>query len=239
MATFVLIHGAFHGGWCWDRVKPLLEAKGHTVFAPDMPGHGQDPMDPADVTLDDYMARVGEVLAQASEPVILVGHSLGGITITQAGENYTDQISKLVYLTAFMPANGENRFDVDGGGGEKSLTNQYRQFSADGKTMTVADEGVKPTFYADCDDETVAWVKQHLCPQAIIIARTNVSTSDARWGSLPKAFIACAQDRAIPLAVQRACFERHACDPVIIMETSHSPFMSQPEALVDHLASLA
>jgi len=238
MSTFVLIHGAFHGGWCWDRVKPLLEFRGHTVLAPDMPGHGQDPMKPADVTLDDYMARVGEVLTQASEPVVLVGHSLGGITVTQAAENYADQISKLVYLTAFVPGNGENRFSVDGGGAEGSLTNQYRQTSEDGKTMTIAEEGIKPTFYADCDDETIAWVKQRLCPQAVSIATTNVSTSDAGWGSLSKAYIACTQDRSIPLAVQQSCWERHGCDPVITMETSHSPFMSQPEVLANHLASL-
>ena len=239
MTTFVLIHGAFHGGWCWDRVAPLMEAKGHTVFAPDMPSHGDDPMDAADVTLDDYMTRVGVVLTQAPEPVILVGHSLGGITITQAGENYAGLISKLVYLTAFIPDNNESRFDLDGGGAEGSLSGQYRQFSGDNKTMTIQDEGVKPTFYADCDDETVDWVKERLCPQATLIAQTKVQTSDAGWGSIPRAYIECTEDRAIPIAQQRACWEAHPCDTVITMETSHSPFMSAPEALADHLHSLA
>ena len=93
MAVFVFVHGAFHGGWCWDRVTPLLEARGHTVFAPDMPAHGADQMDAADVTLADYVTRVGVVLSQAPSPVHLVGHSLGGITITQAGENYAGLIS--------------------------------------------------------------------------------------------------------------------------------------------------
>ena len=239
MAVFVFIHGAFHGGWCWDRVTPLLEAKGHTVFAPDMPAHGADLMDAADVTLEDYITRVGVVLSQAPGLVHLVGHSLGGITITQAGEAYTGLISKLVYLTAFIPGDNESRFDLDGGGAEGSLTGNFRIFSADKKTMVIADEGIKPTFYADCDDETVSWVQKRLCPQATIIAQTKVRTSDAGWGSIPRVYIECTEDRAIPIAQQRACWERHPCAPIITMETSHSPFMSAPETLADHLHLIA
>ena len=239
MAVFVFVHGAFYGGWCWDRVTPLLEARGHAVFAPDMPAHGADQMYAADVTLADYVTRVGVVLSQAPSPVHLVGHSLGGITITQAGEDYSGLISKLVYLTAFIPGDNESRFDLDGGGAEGSLTGNYRIFSSDKKTMFIADEGIKPTFYADCDEETVSWVKERLCPQATVIAQTKVRTSDARWGSIPRVYIECTEDRAIPISQQRACWERHPCAPVITMETSHSPFMSAPEMLADHLHRLA
>ena len=86
MSTYVLIHGAWHGAWCWDKLAPLLQDQGHTVIAPDMPAHGQDLMPISEVTLQSYANRVCEVVNQQTEPVILVGHSLGGISITQAAE---------------------------------------------------------------------------------------------------------------------------------------------------------
>ena len=234
MSTFVLIHGAFHGGWCWDRIKPLLEDKGHTVIAPDLPSHGDDPASPEDVTLDDYVSRVGSVLQSTSEPAVLVGHSLGGVTITQAGENYAERISKLVYLTAAIPGNGQCRLDVREGA-EGSSLEEFRILSEDGKTMTVQEDGVKPAFYADCDDATVAWVIERLSPQATIIPKTQVSTTPERWGRLPRAYIQCTDDKAIPLKNQEFFCNNHPCDPIVKMSTSHSPFMSEPAALADHL----
>ena len=86
MATFILIHGAFHGGWCWDLVKPILEKYGHNVYSPDLPSHGGDLSVTEEVTLSDYVNKIGKLIKQINEPVILLGHSLGGITITQTGQ---------------------------------------------------------------------------------------------------------------------------------------------------------
>lgn len=74
MTTFVLIHGAWHGGWCWDKVVPLLEQAGHVAVAPDLPSHGADRTPVAEVTLDAYVARVCEILDAQPEPVVLLGH---------------------------------------------------------------------------------------------------------------------------------------------------------------------
>src|SRR5580692_1596120 len=96
--TFLLIHGAWHGGWCWRRVAPLLEPKGHQAVAADLPGHGADQTPTAPVTPESYTARICEIAGAQSEPVILVGHSMGGIAITQAAEDCPDKIRALVYL---------------------------------------------------------------------------------------------------------------------------------------------
>lgn len=148
MATFVLIHGAFHGAWCWERVTPLLQDKGHRVFAPDMPGRGDDDADLRTVTLDDYMTRIGVVLSQVEEPAIMVGHSLGGISITQAGEIYTSQIAKLVYLTAFILANGESRASMRIAQSPPAWAGS-REMSEDGAAMSFTDEAIGPIFYND------------------------------------------------------------------------------------------
>ena len=108
MSTYLLIHGAWHGGWCWRSVAPLLEARGHRVLAPDLPGHGDDRTPAAAVTLRSYTDRICEIAGAQTEPVILAGHSMGGVAITQAAENCPQYIGALVYVCAFLPRNGDS-----------------------------------------------------------------------------------------------------------------------------------
>lgn len=237
MTNFILVHGAFHGGWCWDRIKPLLEARGHMVYAPDLPSHGDDNTPPEKVSLNDYVSCIGEILQKVKGKSVIIGHSLGGITITQVGETYYEYISQLIYLAAAVPANGQCRADLTSGN-EQSLLNSYRITSENGKLFTVLAEGVKPTFYADCDDQTIEWVKTKLSPQPAIILETPVVTTVERWGRLPRAYIHCTEDKAIMPASQNDMCQRHTCDPVVIMNTSHSPFLSAPAELVRNISNI-
>ncbi len=118
MTTFALIHGAAHGGWCWDKVVPLLQAEGHSVEAPDLPGHGKDKTPISQVTLQAYTDRVCQVLDAQPEPVVLVGHSMGGVVIAQATESRPDKIRTLVYLTAVLAPSGVSSLQLLEGGGE-------------------------------------------------------------------------------------------------------------------------
>ena len=108
MSTYLLSHGAWQGAWCWRKVIPLLEANGHTVLAPDLPGHGDDTTPPATVTLKSYADHICQIAGAQSEPVILVGHSMGGVAITQAAEDCSKQIGALVYMCAYLPRNGDS-----------------------------------------------------------------------------------------------------------------------------------
>ena len=237
MAAFVLIHGAWHGAWCWQRVIPLLEAKGHTVIAPDLPGLGADATDPASVTLADNVACVGRALDQAGEKAILLGHSLGGLTITQSGEAFAERIARLVYLTAFLPLDGETRADIVVPGPPPPPRRLIQ--SEDKSTYWLPDEVIEPNYYHDCDAETVAWAKALLRPQPAAVASTPVRTTPENWGRLPRAYIICADDQSIKIETQKFMIERARCDPVITMATSHSPFLSAPEDLAGHLDGLA
>ena len=98
MSTYVLVHGAYHGAWCYAKVVPLLEAAGHTAIAVDLPGHGDNLVPMADVTLDNYVDHVCDIIGAKDGKVILVGHSLGGLTITQVAERMPERIDWLVYL---------------------------------------------------------------------------------------------------------------------------------------------
>ena len=107
MSTYVLIHGSWHGAWCWYKIIPLLQQAGHRVIALDLPGHGRDWTTPGEVSLQRYVESVCNVLDAQAESVILVGHSRGGIVISQTAEHRSDKIRTLVYLAAFLIPNGE------------------------------------------------------------------------------------------------------------------------------------
>ncbi len=122
--TYVMVHSAWLGGWAWYTVASLLEKQGHRVIAPDLPGHGKDKTPPAKVTLESYVKTVTDVLDSQGNPVVLVGHSLGGIVISQAAENRPDKVKSLVYLWAFLlPSGGSFMKATEGVKGSMVLDN--------------------------------------------------------------------------------------------------------------------
>jgi len=238
MSTFVLVHGAWHGGWCWQKVTPLLEAAGHSTRAPDLPGHGDDPTPIRDVTLDAYARRVAEVIDAATPPIVLVGHSLGGVVITQTAELRPERVARLVYLAAFIPSNGETLGALAAGDTSSRLARRVTTAHPD-RSTTVNDDAIEPTFYGQVSPDDVAWAKERLCAQATAPIVTPVATTDNGWGRVPRAYIECTKDQALTIGYQRKMQADHPCDPVLRMDTDHSPFLSTPEELAGHLLSLA
>ena len=238
MATFLLIHGAWHGGWCWRKVVPLLEVKGHKVLAPDLPGHGGDKTPTAGVTLQSYAGRICEIAGQLSEPAILVGHSMGGVAITQAAENCPDRVRALVYLCAFLPRNGDSLQDWAARNPGTLVTPEALNIAADGSS-TFKPGAAREAFYAQCADDDVAFAESRLVPQAGAPTTTPVETTAQRWGRVPRFYIECARDRAITLNLQRAMQEESPCRRTFSIDTDHSPFFSAPGQLADILIQIA
>ncbi|MCC7466404.1 MAG: alpha/beta fold hydrolase [Saprospiraceae bacterium] len=107
--TYLLVHGAWHGAWCWNKVVPLMTNKGYKVKAIDLPSHGSDTTNASSISLDDYVKKVTDTGKSIEGQIILVGHSMGGIVISQAAEHLgKHKVSKLIYLDAFLPKNGES-----------------------------------------------------------------------------------------------------------------------------------
>lgn len=237
MHTYVLIHGAWHGAWCWKKVIPLIEKEGHKVVAPDLPGHGKDKRPIADITLQAYTDRVCQIIDEQPDPVILVGHSMGGAVITQTAEYRPAKISKLVYVTAFLLQNGEfllQHAEPD----TEALVLPNLIMSEDQSYATVKQEALKEVFYADCSDEDVEFAKSRLVPQAAAPFATPVSTTEENFGQVPRVYIACLRDKAISPSIQEKLYKALPCEKVIYMDTSHSPFFSTPEELAKHLLSV-
>lgn len=224
MATFVLIHGAFSGAWCWDKVIPLLEKAGHRAIAPDLPGHGNKKKIPTEeITPQSYADCVIEILDGQPEPAILVGHSMGGMVISRAAEYRPDKIRKLVYVCAFLLGEGES-LRSKGGGHHDPLNASYAVF--------------KKTFYGDCSDEDVKRAKALLVPEPPTIAVTPIHITEENYGRLPRVYIECLRDNAISLSIQKQMYTEMPCERVITMDTSHAPLLSKPEELAKNLISV-
>jgi pimeloyl-ACP methyl ester carboxylesterase len=237
MSTYLLIHGAWHGGWCWRKVAPLLETKGHRVLAPDLPGHGDDKTPPATVTLRSYADRVCEIASAQTEPVILAGHSMGGVAITQAGEGCPKQIRALVYVCAFLPRNGDSLMTwatQDPGSMVNPSTTEHR---ANG-VIEFKPEHTREAFYGNCAEEDVAFAQSRLCAQSGEPLGTVVETTSERWGRIPRYYVECARDRAITLRLQREMQRASPCRETFFIDTDHSPFFSAPEQLANILSRI-
>ncbi|MFO7461687.1 MAG: alpha/beta fold hydrolase [Desulfatiglandales bacterium] len=237
MSTYVLIHGAWHGSWCWDKVVPLLEKEGHKVEAPDLPGHGSDKTPISEISLKTYTDRVCQILDAQPEPVILVGHSMGGVVITQVAEYRPEKIKTLVFLTAFLLRNGEFLLQLAGEDTE-ALVLPNLIMADDESYANVRDEGIKEAFYGDCSDEDVARAKSLLVPQAAAPLATPVNTSEERFGRVHRIYISCLHDKAITPTCQEKMYKALSCEKIIFMDTGHSPFLSAPKELATHLVSL-
>lgn len=237
VSTYLLVHGAWHGSWCWHKVVPLLEAKGHTIVTPDLPGHGDDKTPAATVTLNDYTERICQIAGAQTEPVILLGHSMGGAAITQAAENCPGPVQALVYLCAFLPRNGDSLKSL-GQQDSESLVNANIIRLADG-VLGLRPEALHGMFFENCTEEDEAFARSRLGPQAAAPFGVRVETTADRWGRIRRYYIECTRDRAVTLKLQRKMQEHSPCQQTFSIDTDHSPFFSAPEKLADILSQIA
>ena len=242
MARIVLVHGAFGRAACWDRVAPGLRAAGHTVEAIDLPGQGDDPTPVEEITLDRYAQRVCEALTEGP-PAVLVGHSMGGMVITQAAARCPSQVVQLAYVAAFLPADGQSLVEITQlpeAAGDQVQANLVVE--GEPPVAKMAPEAVREALCHCCDDEQFAWSASLRGPQAVAPFTHPVALggpqSDA-FAALPRAYVTCLQDRAIKPAVQRRMFEAAGCDPVIEIDTDHAVWASRPDELAAALNRIA
>ena len=238
MSHFVLIHGAWHGGWCWYKLAARLRAAGHVVTCPDLPGHGVDrTMATADVTMNAYVERVISVIDAASEPVVLMGHSMGGAVVSQSAEARPDRIRASVYLAAYAPAHGQSVFQIAKADPDDRMGARM-VMSADRRSITLKPDTLREGLYADCTDEDVTLARSLLVPQASAPFAAPMALTDARYGRVPRHYIECTQDQAVSIGSQRSMPGRTGCASVHSLDTSHSPFLSAPDRVAAILTAL-
>lgn len=239
MSTYVLIHGAWHGSWCWEKVVPLLKQAGHRVESPDLPGYGQDKTPFHEITLATYIKHVCKILDAQTEPVILVGHSMAGIVISQVAEERPEKIQTLVYLTAFLAQNGESLFQI-AQMDSTSLVGPNLMVNEEQGTQTFKEGApLKDMFYGDCSDEDIARATALLVPQPLAPLATPLRMTEECFGRVPRVYIECLRDRATTPSLQKKMYMATPCQRILSLQTGHSPFFSAPQQLAQHLISLS
>jgi len=245
MARFVLIHGAFSGAWFWEGIggegiAAGLRRAGHRVSAIDLPGSGADRSPVADATLERYARRICDELGADAEPAILVGHSMGGVAITQAAARCRPRVRMLVFVAAFMPGDGQSLLDLTAlpeGAGDQVQANIT--IDGDPPVATMSDDALRRATMARCSDEQVEWAIARRRPQPVAPFATPVSIPPGALDGLPRAYVHCSQDRAIPPALQLRMIREHPCVEVVEIPTDHSPQLSAPAVLLDALERFA
>ncbi len=237
MSQFLLIHGAFHGAWCWHKAIPELEQRGHHAQAIDLPGQGQDQTPLAKVTLDTMVDRIVASLADLPEPVVLVGHSLGGMAISAAAEKAPERIKTLVFLAAFLPRDGEALLAIEHRN-PKAVVPKSMIIDADHLSGTIMVDRVRDLFYHDCSDADISYASARLRPQALAPLATPVHLTPERFGGLPRVYVECTDDHALGIEMQRDMVAKSPPVDVRSLLSSHSPFLSMPDKLAAALSNL-
>ena len=227
----VLVHGAFHGAWCWHRLQTVLDDRALPSIAVDLPGHGASTLSLGDLHTD--ARHVAALLAEIDGDVVLVGHSYGGGVVTEAAA-HADNVAHLVYIAAVCPDVGESI-------ASSATIVEHPRSTLDGALVVTDDmfsidpERAVAAFYHDCDAADAAYAVDRLGPQAR--ASLVQPVTQAAWRTVPSTYILCRDDRAVAPVLQTAFAKR--CGSVAELEASHSPFLSVPAAVADVLEPLA
>ena len=235
--TYVLVHGAWQASYVWEAVRADLIKGGNKVIVVELPGHGADRTPAHTLTLDVYRDKVLEAISQVNEKVILVGHSMGGMVVSAVAEKAPAKISKLVYIGAFLPATGQSLVELAFSDPDSKLGPNLIE-SPDKLTLDVNRENLTNLFINDGAPAAKEKVLSNYRGEPSIPLTNKVSLTAQGFGSVEKVYIKTLQDVVVSPVLQDRMIAGAGIKTVYQVNTSHSPFLSQPAEVSDLLLKI-
>ena len=234
--SILLIHGACHGCWCWNYLTPLLEERGYDVHTIDLPGRLPSPAWGWRLRLEDQARAIVAKAAAINHPVIALAHSMGGIPMSAAAELEPTLFRRLVYLSAYLPADGDRLVTLGGRDKNSRVAEATRSSTLKG-FISVKPEKSGAIFYGDCSAEQIAWANARLVKEPLRPAFDKIKLTD-RFAAVPRSYIRCTFDRVVSASFQEEMVSARPCEKMAVLESSHSPFFSMPEFLADAIVAV-
>lgn len=229
---FVLIHGAWHGGWCWDGVIKELENQGHTAEAPTLPGH--DPGDDrSGITLDDYVNAIASVLAKQDRPVVLAGHSSAGFLLQMVAPRAPVKIEQLIFHNAFILPDGKCQFDLVPPEASEGMTAAAN--ASPDNCVPVIEDFVRNQLMGGESTEVQDDLISRLVPQPIAIFTTPIQTADFEKLTIPRAVLFCKDDASLPPGAYLGMAQGLGDFKLIEVPGSHESLFTNPRVVAGGL----
>ena len=236
----ILVHGAWMGAAAWDKVAADLRARGFAVTAVELPGHGRDGTPAEKLSMAGYIDAVAAALP-ANGQAVLVGHSMAGMVISGVAEQAPEKVARLVYVAAYLPKDGQSLYQLSQGDADSLVPRWWRQ--ADPKAYSPAwidKAGIVEVFCADCSAPDRQFLVDSHKAEAVPPLGTPVKLTTGRFGRVPRTYVHTLRDRAVSIGLQRRMLaQAGSAGPVVELDTSHAPMLSQPQALADAIADAA
>jgi pimeloyl-ACP methyl ester carboxylesterase len=235
--TYVIVHGAWQAANSWKQVKLELEERGNKVITVELPGHGEDHTDPSGIHMDDYKAKVLAAIQAEPGKVVLVGHSLGGVVISITAEAIPSKIERLIYVTGFIPKDGQSLLELSSADKESVLAHHLEP---KGFLLDINDHSLIPKLFAeDATDEVKRELSDKYRADPILPFNDRVTLSNQAFGSVVKSYIRTSKDLAIGMNLQNQMIKDAKITDVHDIASSHSPQLSKPKELTDILISIS
>ncbi len=240
MTALLLVHGGFLDRHCWDLSLPFLKDQGFVPHTVSMPGNGRDTISAFSATMAKNAKAICDKVEEIGGPVVLLGHSMGGYSISAAAEMCPGPISQMIYLSGWLPEQAgmsmlqmdKNHADVIKG----PLVEPAVNWKLLRGVLQANPETCSQFLCHTATDEGIAFLRSNLHPQPIRPGLSKVAWSEARMGAIPKAYIECAEDRAIPLGGQKHFQKNATFERVVTINSDHCPFISEPEMFAKAVA---
>lgn len=229
---FVLIHGAWHGGWCWDGVIKELEKQGHTAQAPTMPGHNPGD-DRSGITFDDYVGKISSVLAKQDSAVVLAGHSSAGFLLQMAAPKTPDKIQQLIFHNAFILPDGKCQFDLVPPEASEGMTAAAN--ASPDNCVPVIEDFVRHQLMAGESTEAQDALISRLVPQPMALFTTPVNTAEFEKLTIPKTVLFCNDDASLPPGAYLGMAQGLGDFKLVEVSGSHESIFTNPAVVAEGL----